>query len=411
MTVPHVGTALPGERPGFTRGDPRGWIPGVMALLADSGRTPLPWTEDCDLLVAPHPVPGPERSALIELLSDLPPSYPVLLYERDLPVLPNLLIWRENEADAEPAAIGMHIARSAVRHEGKGYAEACVFLPARRLSYLLRGSPYAAWRPGSGGSLQNRRYLTLALDHQRTLLVLHRDDAKPTGLDPARRALVVAPHFDDETLLCGASLATDRAAGGEARIVWLTDGAQGIPGAAPASSAAQRQEEGGAAAAALGVDDLHFLNAPETGLRRRGPWTRRLRALLQEFEPDRVYLPWWCDNHVDHYESNRVLQAAWPWRSGGPEICAAGSWTPLAGNALVSLDGDAAKRRAAALSCHESQLAVLDYARVCDGLATWYGRDLGRPAECFQHMPGAEYWQAFRTSGAARRMFLGRSPA
>ena len=45
------------------------------------------------------------------------------------------------------------------------------------------------------------------------------------GVVAARSVLVVAPHFDDETLGCGGLLAQLAAAGAVIRVLYLTDGA------------------------------------------------------------------------------------------------------------------------------------------------------------------------------------------
>ncbi len=335
----------------------------------------------------------------------------MVLYEREVPVLPNVVVAVPGNGAAadepgDPAA-GLRAWRAALRHRGQGGAEALVVLPARRLDLLLRASRLAELRPGPRGSLQTRRFLAISLDQVRSLLALAEASRDRRPLSPPRRLLVLMPHFDDESLQCGGAIAAARAAGAEVRLVWLTDGAAGIPSVPPEESARIRHEEGRAAAAALGVADCHCLEAPETRLRARGPWTRRLRRLLEEFQPDRVHLPWWMDNHVDHYEANRVLRAAWP---RGPawadvEIAACGLWTPLPGGRALALEGELAACKAAAVACHRSQIREVDYARAGRGLDLWYGRDLERPgpAERFLCLPAAAWWRAFRQSGADRR--------
>ncbi|TAH38132.1 MAG: hypothetical protein EYC70_05790 [Planctomycetota bacterium] len=410
LSMPVVGEALPTQRPGFTAGDPRPWIPGTLALLQQGGAAALPWTRDRDLLLAPYPAPGDENGLLQELLRSLPDRYPVALYERDTPLVPNLLLPgpAPDGLDFRDPAAGLRAYRSGFRHQGRGGAEACVLLPARRLSLLLRGSSFAAMRPGGGDSLQNRRFLLAALDHQRTL------DALSPYLDggalaPAQRVLVLMPHFDDEVIQCGGAILQALQDGAELAVAWLTDGRKGVSTLSEAQSARVRHEEAEAVMSALGVKLWHFLDAPETRLRRRGPWTGRLAALLREFQPERVHTVWWDDNNADHYEASRVLRKAWPGGMQDVAIAASGLWTPLPGGALLPLAAEQRRRKDEALRAYASQLAEVDYLRVERGLSCYYGRRLPEPgyAEAFLTLPAAEYWRAFRRSGADRRWFIG----
>ncbi len=394
LVEPVVADHLPAARPGFSGGDAARDVPGTLALLRAQGAEPLPWTEDSDLLLTPWPEPGEQTGWLLELLSGLPPAYPVALYEREVPLLPNLVVGAGEEPLGDPRA-GLRAHRSALRHLGRGGAEALALLPAKRAALLLRGSPLAMGRPGAGRSLQNRRFLAHALDHQRSLLQLHGLPERLLG--PVDRVLVLAPHFDDEVLLCGQAVLDARAAGAEVCIAWMTDGG---------AAGSVRRSEAGAAAAALGVERLEFLGAPETRLGRRGPWTARLRRLLTEFRPQRVHLPWWGDGHVDHYETNRVLLAAWPAALAGAEIAAGAFWTPLPSGTLLPVGPG----KEAALRCHASQLAEVDYARAAAGLERWNARRLDgvERAELHLVLPAEDYWRRFRRSGAGRRLYLRR---
>ena len=402
FSMPVVGDALPAARPGFTTGDPRRWIPGTLGLLQRAGAVVLPWTEDRDFLLAPYPAPGEETGILLEFLARLPEHYPVALYETETPFFPNLLVTAPAPPGAEFAAPaeGLRAYRSAFRHQGRGGAEALLLLPARRLRLLLRGSGFAPLRGRGGDSLQNRRFLLAALDHQRTLAALAAQ-RQPAALPPARRVLAVMPHFDDEVIQCGGALLHAVEDGAEVAVAWLTDGRKGVSSVAEEESARIRHGEAEEAMHRLGVRRWWFLDAPETRLRARGPWTERLARILAEFQPERVHTAWWSDNNVDHYEANRVLRRAWPRAAAAVTIAASGLWTPLPAGAALALSPTLRERKDSALRAHASQLAEVDYLRVERGLYAYYGR-----AERFLCLPAAEYWRAFRRSGADRRWFL-----
>ena len=403
ISVPAVAALPSSSQPGFLHGDPRPYLPNTLAKLAAAGAAPLlPYTPGCDLLLSPAPQPGHETETLLTRLRTLPARRMVALYERDRPVWPNLLVHcAQAVRTVAPATDGLRAYRSGFLHQGRGEAEALLVLPAARLARLLRGHWLAA--VGGRGPLAHRRFLQTALDHERTLAVQARRPGA-AQFPAARRLLVVMPHFDDEVLQCGGAILQARERGAEVRLVWLTDGARGIVDVAPEESARRRQEEGRAAAQLLGVDDLHFLDAPETRLAAQGPWTTRLRALFEEFQPDAVVGTWWMDNHVDHYEANRVLRAAWPRALAQVPLAAAGVWAPLAAGATLPLTPAQAARREQALRCHASQLEAVDYARAGAGLAAWYAADSGAgAAERYWVLAADEYFAAFRESGADRR--------
>jgi len=406
IQVPAVARALPWRRLAFLHGSPEEWAPTALAAAEEV----LPWVPgaDYDALLAPAPEPGDGVASLRAALAEVPPATPVVLYERDVPVWPNLLVHDGGDGAAEPAtpAEGLRAYRSAFRHGGRGLAEAYQVLDARRLDLLLSGR-----RPpkrGPLGDLVHRRFLVTAHDHQRALEAVASRPG-PDVLPPARRVLVLSPHYDDESLQAGGAMLAAMASGAEVRVVWLTDGARGVPDASPEESARIRRAEGEAAMRVLGVSDLHFLGAPEERLRARGPWRRRLHDLIAEFDPDRIHLVWWADDHVDHYEVSRLLRAALPTGYGDVTLAVCGVWAPLPGRALLPLDAGMRRRKDEAVRAYRSQLAAVDYLRVEHGLARWHARDRDGAdyAESFWVLPAADYLAAFRASGADRRLWLG----
>lgn len=406
VTVP----GLPGTRPGFIGGDPAPWTPQAYFAWADRGVEPMPWTEGCDLLLAPNPLPGWETESLLETLGRLQPESPVALYERDLPLLPNVQILGGADEDGwsfPTAAYAMQACRAAVAQAGRGFAEVFLLYPAWRMRALLRGHRRAESRPMRGGSPESRRLLSLILDHRRSLEALQVRADRRIGLPAADRVAVVVAHFDDETLGMGAALGAARDAGAEIRVIWLTDGSAGVPSVSPEESARIRHEEARAALGVLEVDDLHFLDLPETALTSRGPWIKTLEGLLRDFEPDRLHTIWFGDNNADHYEIARILEKAWPKSWLDRQVAVAGLWTPGAPEQMVAMDEATRARKDRMAQCHASQMAVVDYLRGDYGLSTWNAEGTDAPwAEAHLLRSMGEYLGAFRTSGARKRIWL-----
>ncbi|MEF7615756.1 PIG-L family deacetylase [Aquincola sp. MAHUQ-54] len=124
-------------------------------------------------------------------------------------------------------------------------------------------------------------------------------------LPPGARAVVLAPHPDDEVLACGGLLAQWVAAGHPVSVVCVTDGEASLPaarGCAPAELAARRRREREAGLRCLGVlgrAELHCLALPDGGVGGCLPaLAGRLAALLGP--GDQVFAPWRHDGHPDH---------------------------------------------------------------------------------------------------------------
>ncbi len=127
-------------------------------------------------------------------------------------------------------------------------------------------------------------------------------------------ALVVAPHPDDETLGCGATIAAKRRAGAPLEIVFLTDGTASHRRFIPAPELrALRRDEALAAAGVLGVDPaaVHFFDFPDGQLaRHRRAAADRLRAFLVERRVQQLFVPLRRDWPGDHDMANRIFRDA-----------------------------------------------------------------------------------------------------
>lgn len=130
-----------------------------------------------------------------------------------------------------------------------------------------------------------------------------------------RRALILAPHADDESLGCGGLIATACAAGMPPIVAILTDGAASHPGSAaypPERLRALREAEAGAAMAALGLPEknLFFLRFPDTKLADFiDQAVAHISALARAQHCGLLIAPWAGDPHADH-EAAAAIAAA-----------------------------------------------------------------------------------------------------
>lgn len=200
--------------------------------------------------------------------------------------------------------------------------------------------------------------------------------ARPMPL-PRGRALVLAPHPDDESIGCGGLLAAKARAGLPVLVAVLTDGRYGVGGALPPEDAATlRRGELAAALAVLGLPAAPaFLGCPDGSLgllphAERDALLERLAALLREFRPDELYLPNPADCHADHEACLDLAREALDRAGLAPKLYGYFIWAfwPLSWHLradkpplpLLRLDIRTVKeRKARAMACHASQMPRL----------------------------------------------------
>jgi LmbE family N-acetylglucosaminyl deacetylase len=131
-----------------------------------------------------------------------------------------------------------------------------------------------------------------------------------------RSALVLAPHPDDETIGCGATIARKRAAGTDVHVAVVCDGRSSHPWSeaiTPGELVALRAGEVAEACRRLGVDRdaLVLMGHPDgTIAGDLAGLAGEIVGLLADVRPDEVYLPSAGDWHLDHIAINRAARLA-----------------------------------------------------------------------------------------------------
>ena len=182
-----------------------------------------------------------------------------------------------------------------------------------------------------------------------------------------RRALILAPHPDDESLGAGGLIAAACAAGAPPLVVILTDGAASHPGSAaypPARLCRLREAEAAGAMHVLGLPEtnLIFLRLPDSKLAEfHGQATVRIKEIARALDCRLIFAPWAGDPHGDHEAAAMIAAACelpvisypvWGWLRNDDIADAV-----IAGWRLDISEFAAAKQRAIAV--HESQYGAL----------------------------------------------------
>jgi LmbE family N-acetylglucosaminyl deacetylase len=136
-------------------------------------------------------------------------------------------------------------------------------------------------------------------------------DAPLVGLPACRRALVVAPHPDDETIGAGGTIARLAARGVHVEVLVVTDGEATIGArTSEAEVAASRRREVAAACAVLGTAPPVSLGVPDGAVHEHEPTvTAACEASIRELDPDLVLVPWSHERHPDHRATTAAVAA------------------------------------------------------------------------------------------------------
>lgn len=167
------------------------------------------------------------------------------------------------------------------------------------------------------------------------------------------RALVVAPHPDDETIGCGGTLAGLASRSCQVLCVLASAGEASVAERQPGLSATAfvRRSKAEEACRVLGLSPPRFLDLPDGALERRHDALRaRLGEIVADFDPQAVFAPWPLDDHPDHQAVAAAL-AAVP-MAASVEVWTYEVWSTLPANRIVDIS-DCWDVKVRALRCHQ----------------------------------------------------------
>jgi LmbE family N-acetylglucosaminyl deacetylase len=214
---------------------------------------------------------------------------------------------------------------------------------------------------------------------------------------PAGPVLVVAPHADDETIGCGATLSLHAHRGDAVHVVVVTDGDRGDPRGLFSQDGtdgyvARRRDECRRALQALGIVTAPRFLAHRDQQTDAALLRVQLADVLAEVAPAVVYHPAAPEMHPDHHVAARVIAEVVAARGARLRAFAYESWVPVVPTHVIDVSTVWSVKQAA-LTCYASQLAYNDYARACDGLAAYRAIFL----------PGTDRVEAFAETTPATR--------
>lgn len=175
---------------------------------------------------------------------------------------------------------------------------------------------------------------------------------------PCSKAVVLAPHPDDEIFGCGGAILRHLARGNAVRVIVVSDGAYGLEGAARTAQTLARQQESRAAAAVLGCGAPEFWGMRDREVAYGEKLVRRILESLED--ADLVYAPSVFEMHPDHRALGMAAVEAVRRCGKGVRLAMYEVGMPLRPNLLLDIS-DLMARKQAAMACFVSQNAIQRY--------------------------------------------------
>lgn len=214
---------------------------------------------------------------------------------------------------------------------------------------------------------------------------------------PGSRAVIVAPHPDDEVLACGGLLSLLGAAGRDVLVIGVTDGEASHPGSSKwtprllAQRRRQERETGLQILLSSGLSTTVALALPDGGVALHE--ARLQDDLKRHLLPrDVVLTTWRLDGHPDHEATGRAAVAAARWRGVRCWEMPVWMWhwarpddgrVPWRRMRRLALDGQARSRKSRAIAAHGTQLVPSPADGTAPVLPDWALARLLRPFEVF----------------------------
>ncbi|MCO6433212.1 PIG-L deacetylase family protein [Nitrosomonas nitrosa] len=222
------------------------------------------------------------------------------------------------------------------------------------------------------------------------------------------RILVFAPHADDEVLGCGGTLALLQKKKCAIKVVFITNSA----GAGSLSEDAPlvRRQEAKEALSVLGIDDINFLDEPDGSFRNSAHIQNEIYSLLQQFNPDWIFLPSVLDYHRDHVAISHTILSCWQSWTGAGRAFFYEIWCPLPATLVVDVSSVIDLKKLA-ISKYILPLSHCDYFSASIGLAKYRGLYLLKQqkpsyAEAFVEAEKKDSWKSLQQTMLNLRFYL-----
>lgn len=175
------------------------------------------------------------------------------------------------------------------------------------------------------------------------------------------RALVFAPHPDDEVFGCGGAIVSHLRDGDPVQVVILTDGGHPLsPEHHGSDYPVTRRKESLEAASVLGYGEPVFWDFPDQGLEYNEKLIAKILEFMVSYRPEIVYLPNYQEIHPDHRVTSAAVTEAARRHQEPVTLAYYEVGQPITPNLLLDIS-DIREQKQKAIACFVSQLKVQSY--------------------------------------------------
>lgn len=215
-----------------------------------------------------------------------------------------------------------------------------------------------------------------------------------------QRALVIAAHYDDETISCGGIIRKLSNVGKEVTVIIVTDGKTGVDHSQKYNGdniELVRKKEFMKAAEVLGISKVMFLHEKCQEVTYSKRILHKLIGIIRETRPCAIFTHDCDDKHIDHKNVNLIVEQA-VWKSSEnilpnlgkvhtPKILLAFECVDVIKSPAVFVDiTEEYSAKIEALSCYNSQMNIVSGIKsFVDGISRVRGYQAGvHRAEAFK---------------------------
>lgn len=234
--------------------------------------------------------------------------------------------------------------------------------------------------------------IDLAADLYSTDYFRHNLKPLPIETQILKKIIVFAPHQDDEVIGCGGILTQLSSQGCEVHLVFLTDGEN-----RSGKMSKVRQDEARIVTKILG-GSMHDIGISNVELKVDSRHINKISTLLDEINPEAIFVTWPLDSPAIHRLCNVVISIAMKQSSLNLNKQQTFSYqvhTALLPNVYYEYTKEFEQKQAL-IAVYESQMKDQNYQHLSAGLDAWNSRFLPwseqkRYVELFTQMPAVAY--------------------
>jgi len=207
----------------------------------------------------------------------------------------------------------------------------------------------------------------------------------------SERIFIISPHYDDDVIGCGGSIALHSQKGYQVAVMYIMAGWSGVPKEPDKEKASQiRKQEAAEANKILGVSQAYHLDVPDRSFQPKKIMLNSFIENLRDWKPTIIYLPHKYEGDHEHKQVNEVAKEA-IWLACSDYLPELGQpipsaklilgyevWTPLDGYQLSRDITPVVELKERALKAHKSQLEISRWDKGSLGLNAYRGVTTGK---------------------------------